>query len=183
MERIGAIQQKILLLLLGGLALGCSRSPRQYFSVLKLASKEWEVLGRRGTNRSVQLLYEAKLVAEKRNSDGSISLVLTKEGRRRAAFFQQRTLHIKKPAKWDKKWRVILFDIPEKQRQLRDIFRHHLQKIGFKELQKSVFVFPYDCESELLSLVKLYDAEKYFRFILATDINDSKQLRKLFALT
>lgn len=55
--------------------------------------------------------------------------------------------------KWDKKWRVLIFDIPERRLGLRQKIRLTLQAIGFVRLQDSVWVYPYDCE-DLITLLK-----------------------------
>ena len=182
MRNLGPIQQKALLLLLGGVALGLSGSPTRYFRILGAMQKEWGDINRQSLNRSIKGLYQSKLVMEKRRADGSVSLVLTPEGRRRAQFFRRGDIEIARPSRWDGQWRIVLFDIPEEKKSLRDIFRRHLQKIGFREFQKSVFIFPYECEQEIDSLVKLYDAEKYFRFILAVKVSHEQNLKKLFFL-
>lgn len=182
MRNLGPIQQKALLLLLGGVALGLSGSPTRYFRILGTMRKEWSDINRRSLSRSIKGLYQSKLVTEKYRANGSVLLVLTPEGRRRAQLFQRRDIEIVRPLQWDGQWRIVLFDIPEEKKSLRDVFRRHLQKIGFRELQKSVFIFPYECEREIDSLVRLYDAEKYFRFILATTVNHERRLKKMFSL-
>lgn len=182
MRNFGPIQQKTLLLLLGGVALGLSGSPTRYFRILGAMRKEWNDISRRSLSRSIKGLYQSKLVTEKYRADGSVSLILTPEGRRRARIFQRKDIEVARPSQWDGQWRIVLFDIPEEKKSLRDVFRRHLQKIGFRELQKSVFIFPYECEREIDSLVRLYDAEQYFRFILATKVNHERDLKKIFSL-
>jgi DNA-binding transcriptional regulator PaaX len=182
MRNLGPIQQKALLLLLGGVTLGLSGSSARYFRILGAMRKEWSDINRRSLSRSIKGLYQSKLVTEKYRVDGSVSLVLTSEGRRRARLFQQGDIEIARPARWDGSWRIVLFDIPETKKSLRDVFRRHLQKIGFQEFQKSVFIFPYECEREIASLVKLYEAEEYFRFIVATTVSHECRLKKLFSL-
>ncbi|OGG59701.1 CRISPR-associated endonuclease Cas2 [Candidatus Kaiserbacteria bacterium RIFCSPHIGHO2_02_FULL_49_16] len=54
---------------------------------------------------------------------------------------------------WDKKWRILIFDIPERRKGLRKKIRNTLQAIGFVRLQDSVWVYPYDCE-DLITLLK-----------------------------
>ena len=73
-----------------------------------------------------------------------------------------------------------MFDIPEETRQFRDILRDHLKQIGFRELQHSVFLFPYPCEKELAALVDLYGAEKYVRILTVKAIDNEPLVRKLF---
>jgi len=62
-------------------------------------------------------------------------------------------LKIRKPKQWDEKWRVVIFDVPEKYRSSRERFRRILQKAGFLRLQDSVWIHPYDCE-ELVAFMR-----------------------------
>ena len=62
-------------------------------------------------------------------------------------------LTVKKPRRWDGKWRVVVFDIWERRRPVRDRLRYLLKKIGFQKIQHSVWVYPYDCE-ELLAFIR-----------------------------
>lgn len=50
---------------------------------------------------------------------------------------------------WDKKWRIIIFDIPSVMERQRKSFRYRLKQIGAYMIQESVFVFPYPCEVEV----------------------------------
>lgn len=45
---------------------------------------------------------------------------------------------------WDEKWRLVIFDIEERTRNIRDIFRRKLKELGFAQLQKSVWISPHD---------------------------------------
>ncbi len=51
--------------------------------------------------------------------------------------------------KWDGKWRIVSFDIPEKRRNARDLLRHYLKNWGFKPWQKSLWVSKRNCAKEL----------------------------------
>lgn len=57
--------------------------------------------------------------------------------------------------KSDGKLRVVMFDIPEKLRQNRNVFRHHLIDLGFRMKQQSVWVSSLPCE-DLVGLVVKY---------------------------
>src|SRR3989344_79007 len=56
--------------------------------------------------------------------------------------------------KWDAKWRVVIFDIPQELHNKRNLFRNKLRLMGFYMIQKSIFVFPYPCEEELSECCK-----------------------------
>lgn len=63
--------------------------------------------------------------------------------------------------KWDGKWRVVVFDIPEQKRIVRNLFRRHLKKWGFKQLQKSVWISQSNCYDRLVSYIKDLGLKRY----------------------
>lgn len=88
----------------------------------------------------------------------------------------------KPPEKWDGKWRIVIFDIPQYRAKHRDSLRAMLQKIGFHMLQASVWVYPYDCE-DLVALLKTdYSLGKEVLYIIADDIERDWLLWKQFGL-
>lgn len=178
----GTTQRKILLLLLGGFALGLSGSPRRYFRILKMIGKEWQNIERGKLWRSIQALYRSQLVHTNRNPDGSYTLVLSGEGRRRALTYRLEDMRIPVPPVWDKKWRMVLFDIPQKRGRTRDAFRMHLKQIGFLELQKSAFVCPYPCADEVEFLVEMYGIRRHVRRMTVEAIDTDLHLRQRFSL-
>lgn len=176
----GEIQRKILLLLLGGVALGLSGSPRRYFKVLNEINKEWKAIDRQKLKRSIRLLYESRLVKEIRNKDGTTTLVLSEKGKQYALTCNVDRMKIKTPSTWDGKWRIVIFDIPEKIRKSREIIRFHLKKLNFYELQESVFVHPFDCKIEVEYLTEIFQLRKHIRFMVADFIDNELHLKKLF---
>jgi len=89
----------------------------------------------------------------------------------------------RKKRRWDGKWRMVIFDIPEINRRSRDFLRRELQWIGFKELQKSVWIFPYDFEKEFKVLLKFWkiNFQGDIRFLIIEKMND-KDIQKFFGL-
>lgn len=182
MKGIGPVQKKLLLLLFGGLVLGCSYSPRQSFRVIGLVYKEWKKITKQSVERAITKLYENRLVDMKLQPDGSLRMILTEDGRKRALQYNLDAFEIQKPKHWDKKWRIVSFDIPEAKRGVRDTFRAWLKRLGFYKLQESVFVHPYDCRKEFDFLVELHRARRYVRFIVAEEIDNEPHLKKIFKL-
>ena len=180
--RRSALQQKILLLLSAGLALGLTRNPNQYFRIVQETGKEWSKINRDSLNRAIRSLYESKLVSTKDNRDGTLTLVLSKEGEQLALTYNISNIEIKTPLQWDSRWRIVMFDVPEKFKQVRDALRMHFKNMGFYEFQKSVFVHPYPCAKEIEYIVEFYEARKYIRFIVAVDIDNALELKKHFHL-
>ena len=70
----------------------------------------------------------------------------------------------------DGKWLMVIFDIPERKRKLRDLFRKNLQILGFKFFQKSIWISPYDVLEEVQRIVQKYDLEKYVKIFLIEEI-------------
>jgi CRISPR-associated endonuclease Cas2 len=168
---------------LGGVAFGMTRSPTQYYRALRAIKKDWNKINQGTFNRSIKRLTKEKLLKEEKRKDGSFKLILTEKGKKEARRlnFVGNTINIKNFKKWDKKWRIVAFDIPEKDRIFRGILRQHLFELGFYKLQNSVFVSPYPFEKSILELVSLYSAEKYVRVIMASKVDNEKKLKKIFS--
>ena len=115
--------------------------------------------------------------------NGKFKLELTKKGKRIVEEIQLEDMKIEKPISWDKKWRIVIFDIPEKyKRRARDALREKLQKMKFYQLQKSVWANPYPCEKEIQFLCEFFEITPYVNIILADNIYNDIKLRKYFNL-
>ena len=178
----GAVQKKILLLLLGGITLGLSSSPSRYFKVLKTIRKEWEEINRSSLNRAIRSLYRSRLVGTKSNKDGSLTLELSRDGEKFALTYNLETMKVGRPEKWDNLWRIVMFDIPEPLKKVRESLRYQLKNMGFHELQKSVFINPFPCAKEIEYVVEFYNIRKHVRFITAMNIDNELHLKKIFGL-
>ncbi len=104
---------------------------------------------------------------------------LTKKGQLRTLLEKSK---ISKSEKWDGKWRVIIFDIPEESSALRDRFRKLLKTYGFVKLQDSVFIYPYALNREALAYLKETGLMSYIRILKVEEMDDDKDLKKLFGL-
>src|SRR3989344_4696875 len=113
MARRGLNREKILLLLLGGLTLSLTRTPKGYFKVLKNIHKAWQKIDSRALKSAIDSLYRSKLLEERNNKDGTITFILSTEGRKTALTYNLENMTVSKHH-WDKKWRVVIFDVPEK---------------------------------------------------------------------
>jgi CRISPR-associated endonuclease Cas2 len=91
----------------------------------------------------------------------------------------QRLIHSKKPVR-DNMWKVIIFDIPEKQRSVRNFLRQRLTGLGFKKWQNSIWVSPFKLDAELEEELKQLANKFFVRLIKTNDINHTKDLEQLF---
>ncbi|HEY4496353.1 MAG TPA: hypothetical protein VJC04_03290 [Candidatus Paceibacterota bacterium] len=103
---------------------------------------------------------------------GSLTLELLSEGK----------VKLKKPRKWDKKWRILVFDIDEKRRPKRDKLRRSLSSVGFMKLQDSVWIYPYDCEDFVALLKKDFRLGKELLYLIVEEIEGDSFLRQWFDL-
>ncbi len=85
--------------------------------------------------------------------------------------------------KWDKKWRIIIFDIPQEMHNKRNWLRKKLRSLGFYMVQKSVFAFPYPCEEELGDICSHLDISDYVDILIAISVGFKEQeIKKFFRL-
>ena len=85
--------------------------------------------------------------------------------------------------KWDGKWRIVAYDIPEELKDLRDQVRYVLIRAGFKKLQNSLWIFPHEC-AELTALLQEDDRlKKHMLYGLLEHIEGDERFRRVFALS
>ncbi|KKS01395.1 MAG: Phenylacetic acid degradation operon negative regulatory protein [Candidatus Yanofskybacteria bacterium GW2011_GWA2_41_22] len=85
--------------------------------------------------------------------------------------------------RWDKKWRVVFFDIPEELHTKRDIFRYRLKNWGFYQLQKSILVMPFKCESDIAEICSQLQIDNYVDILIAESIGaEEEEIKKIFDL-
>ncbi|MBI4039014.1 CRISPR-associated endonuclease Cas2 [Candidatus Daviesbacteria bacterium] len=112
--------------------------------------------------QALKRLREGGLIEEVKLRD-NIIIKLTEEGRDLISDpFEER--------EWDGKWRIVVFDIPEQQRIIRNLFRRNLKKWGFKHLQKSVWISKRNVFDKLNSYIKDLAIEKWVIVIEANKL-------------
>ncbi len=108
------------------------------------------------------LLYADPAKSRVLISEDGISLLLTKRPER------------------DGIWKLVIFDIPEKQRNVRTFLRNRLKSLGFRKWQASIWVSPYKLDIKLEQELNEL-ANKYFvRLIKTTNINFTDDIEALF---
>jgi len=76
-----------------------------------------------------------------------------------------------------------MFDIPHIKKWARDALRNKLRELGFYQLQKSVFIYPYQCENEIDFLCEVFGIRKHVLLIVCNDFEGSEKLRHHFGLS
>ncbi len=136
-------------------------------------------------NKSLTTFYYLKRrnLIRLQNEGHDVLISLTAEGKKRAGKYQINDLIIERPKKWDGKWRMVIFDIPNASGLVRNVFRGKLREFGFYPLQKSVWAFPFDCEEEISFLRDFLGADKtQILFIEINKMENEAFLRSKFNL-
>lgn len=133
------------------------------------------------SKRIGRYLKRVRLVKVSANSDGSFTVTLTDKGKTRASKIRFECLSMPQQP-WDKRWRIVMFDIPEKHKSTRDYISFHLKRIGFKQLQRSVFVYPHPVDDFIELVRELFpEAARHIIVLTTSEIDVHNSLVKTFA--
>ncbi|OGG76586.1 CRISPR-associated endonuclease Cas2 [Candidatus Kaiserbacteria bacterium RIFCSPLOWO2_01_FULL_55_19] len=159
-------------------------------TVAAVAPNMFQMLGRTGA--LARLKYRSKGILARLKQRGEIEFVehngkkyirLTDKGERVLDIERRRLdLLVNKPKKWDGRYRLVMFDIPEKRKKIREHLRFEMQEIGFLRIQDSVWIYPYDCE-EFIALLKAdLHIGKDILYAVIEEIENDMRIRKHFNL-
>jgi CRISPR-associated endonuclease Cas2 len=113
------------------------------------------------------------------DSDNERFVELTKEGQLEALISKA---IIPPKGKWDGKWRIIMFDIPEECKEKRHELRWLLKKNHYHQLQASVYINPYPLNREAITFLQETNLMRYIRIVKIEEMDNDTELRKRFHL-
>lgn len=177
------IRQKVMLALFR-MTTGSSSAAFAPEAVLhkRLFSQETKGSLARRIRQALQRL-EAQGMVKRQTTAGGWTAVLTKEGKKFSEkLHEAERIRIHPPRVWDQKWRIVIFDIWERRRGVRDKLRRTLEKAGFRRVQDSVWVCPYDCEELVAFLRADLRLGEGILYLIAEGVENDAKLRKLFGL-
>lgn len=121
-----------------------------------------------------------------RNAKGEYELTPAGEYAALKAFVRKELVaterRVASPPRWDGKWRLVFFDVPESRRAVRDYVRNILKRLGFKEFQRSTWMHPHKLPGFLAKMLADPQLRKYTRVITTSDIDYDDDLRRHFKL-
>ena len=150
----------------------------QMLKLFGLGKRQYKPRSVYGTYKRMQ--KERWIEVEKINN--KIIIKTTVNGKKKFLDYQFEEMRIKRPEKWDGKWRVVGFDIPEKIKKARNALRNKLTELGFWQIQKSLFVLPYDCRKEINFIADFFQVQDYILLIEAATITNEDYLKDKFKL-
>ncbi|OGG78110.1 CRISPR-associated endonuclease Cas2 [Candidatus Kaiserbacteria bacterium RIFCSPLOWO2_01_FULL_52_12b] len=143
-----------------------------------------------GHKKGARFNYQAKTALGRLAAKGLVSFAeedekryarITEKGERMLQMETERTT-IAKKRKWDRRWRVVIFDIPERRKSVRAGLRRFMNEYGFVRLQDSVWIYPYDCE-DLIALAKVnFRVGADVLYMIVERLERDKHLREHFEL-
>ena len=108
--------------------------------------------------------------------DDAMIYKFTDRGKVKLHRFLLDTLEIVPPVKWDGKWRVLIFDIPEKYKYARRALQRKLDELGFFRLQKSVWTHPFPCEAEIGFIKDLFNIKPWVEILYVKEMPNGRAL-------
>lgn len=98
---------------------------------------------------------------EKTSNDNEIYYQITPKGEKAVDKFLK---PLKQTGKWDGRWRLVMFDIPESKRDIRDRLRRALTNLGLGILQASVWISPNDIKDEIREIAERLELGTTLKF-------------------
>lgn len=137
-----------------------------YHSYKYFGATQLPQLRKSSVSEAIRRLRIQGVIEKSLDNEGKAVLVLTKLGKE----------YFEKEAEWDGKFRVVIWDIPEKNRRVRNLFRRKLKEWDFIILQKSVWVGKRNVTEKLKNLI----AELDLGDLILVIESDDKSLERYF---
>jgi len=151
--------------------LALDKPMKAYFDKLDRRAQEREL------RRIVGYMKRQKLLAD----DYEHGLQITDKGKQRLRHKQENDLRVNTPETWDKKWRLVLFDVPEQHNGARQRLTAKLRQLGFQPLQQSAWIHPFPCMEVVEILTVHLELERYVSCLEVTGLTNEKALIKRFS--
>lgn len=107
---------------------------------------------------------------------------LTEKGKELLKRIEIEETIITRQEKWDGHWHLVCYDIPEDFKKERDYFRSKLILSGFRIIQDSLLVYPYDCKEEIAVISQKLGISPYVAYLNTDYLPNQNNLLKFFDL-
>jgi len=141
----------------------------------------WHDYPRRSIYNASQRL-RAKGYVRTSTTGNAVVFELTEAAKKQLLAFEKLTLKHRSAMRWDKRWRLVSFDIPETQRKYRDTLRRKLKRLGLKQFQQSVWVSPYPLADDFHQIIAEGGLENRVVIIDSDRLPDEAKWKRRFGL-
>lgn len=176
-------KETLLMIAKVGLIAIAASSPYFLHTIARQFFKDQTKKAIRARAKKLYELQKYKLINYRQLPSGEVRIELSKNGQKLIRQYNLDTMQIKKPAKWDGRWRIIIYDIPQYKRKASNAFREKLRSLGLFKLQKSVWISAYECLAELEFLCSVFDIDidEHVHYFHTQEIPLEKEIRKHFS--
>ena len=181
--KIGPIGEAILGILVAGTLVTTVAMFPGIVHIIAPFIKKKKYLPKQAISKNLESLIKSGLVIQTKNAEGKISLQLSKKGVWEA-MLRHHTLPTRKKENrdWDGMWRVVIFDVPNVKNTQRSDLRRAMRMYGFKPLQKSAWVYPFECDNFIALLKSHLGVSHDVLYMKVSYIENDRYLRKEFLL-
>lgn len=172
--------RQILLYLVDGLV--TIHQPFDYHGMYKKTFNDyfnWREIDKKRFSDNIHRLKHEGIIKIYHSKNSNV-IELSGKGKQKVGLLLAEEFEYQYPKIWDKKWRIVIFDIPERKKRNREILRNKLKEIGFIRLQDSVFVFPFDCNEVIDYLRNLLFIRSNVQYIIAETIDTQTDILRIF---
>ncbi len=121
------------------------------------------------------------LVTVERTGKGKY-IRLTDSGKYKLAEMVAHNPDTRKHKRWDKRWRMVTYDIKEERKLARMELKGLLRDFGFYKLQNSVWIYPYDCEALVILLKAHFKLGHEVIYAVVEKIENDQRILDYFSL-
>lgn len=140
----------------------------------------WKQLDKRERERELRRTVSYMKSRDFISGDYEYGFRITKHGRKRLDRIDFDNISIDTSQTWDKKWRMVIYDIPEEFKQGRQDLTRKLRRLGFYQLQRSAWIHPLPCHDVVEKICSHYKVEKYVSYVEVTYLENQEKLKKKF---
>lgn len=146
-----------------------------------LFEDEWEEFDESRLRQKLKKLSSQKVISIYQDGD-KLAVKITKKGNTKLLKYNLEDIEIPKPNKWDRKWRLIVYDIPKNKKKASDSLRNTLKRLGLYKLQKSVYLYPYPCSDIMEFLREIYDIGEDVTYLTMGNLENEEIYKEYFGL-
>lgn len=167
---------------IAGAAVVAATSPYFGLGLIRGAKKRYNKKTWREFYQSLNYLNRRGYVKFLETLGEKINVEITNKGKTVLELVDIGSMRLARNQKWDGKWRIVIFDIPNTKSYQRSAFTRKLRDLGFIMVQKSVWAYPFECYKEIMVLRKFFEIEKCVTYLEALGIEDEVHWRGQFNL-